>query len=185
VRDLEQLRASFDMDPSYIRQDKERTGAGLDLGRFGPQFSRGFWALKVWVSLLAHGRRAYAGRIAHDAELARYLASRVEERADFELACPVGLSICCFRYVPEGLSRGPEREGYLSLLNERLMNDIQLDGRVFCSNAVLGDRFVLRTCFVNFRTEAEDVDAVLDVAAELGSRLDGRLRPASLGGVVA
>jgi len=49
-------------------------------------------------------------------------------------------------------------------------------------NAVLGERFVLRACIVNFRTEADDVDAVLDVAAELGASLDADLRPASLGG---
>ncbi len=59
---------------------------------------------------------------------------------------------------------------------------IHLDGRVYCSNAVLGSRFVLRACIVNFRTEAEDVDALLDVAAELGAGPDAELRPASLRG---
>ena len=53
---------------------------------------------------------------------------------------------------------------------------------MYISNAVLGERFVLRACIVNFRTEADDVDAVLDVAAELGAALDADLRPASLGG---
>jgi hypothetical protein len=33
---------------------------------------------------------------------------------------------------------------------------------------------------VNFRTEADDLDAVLDVAAEIGARLDRELRPAAL-----
>jgi hypothetical protein len=60
------------------------------------------------------------------------------------------------------------------------MTEIQLDGRVYISNAILGDRFVLRSCIVNFRTEADDLDAVLDVAAELGNRLDGELRPQEL-----
>jgi aromatic-L-amino-acid decarboxylase len=77
---------------------------------------------------------------------------------------------------------GPDREAYLSRLNERLMTEIQLDGRVFCSNAVLGDRFVLRACVVNFRTEAEDMDALLAVAEEIGAKLDAELRPASLWG---
>jgi glutamate/tyrosine decarboxylase-like PLP-dependent enzyme len=130
--------------------------------------------------LLAHGRRAYARRISHDAELARYMGARVQERPDFELSAPVGLSICCFRYVPPDLPEGAERAEYLNVLNERLMTDIHLDGRVFCSNAVLEGRFVLRACIVNFRTEAEDVDAVLDVAAELGAKLDAELRPDSL-----
>jgi aromatic-L-amino-acid/L-tryptophan decarboxylase len=180
VRDMTHLRESFETYPSYTLQDKETTGHGLDLGRYGPNFSRGFWALKVWVSLLAHGRDAYAKRISHDAELARYLGAMAEEREDFELCAPVGLSICCFRYVPTGVPDVDGREPYLNELNRRLMTAIQLDGRVFCSNAVLGGRFTLRACVVNFRTEAEDMEAVLEVAAELGARLDHDLRPDDL-----
>ena len=182
VREFGDLAESFDAQASYIVQDKEYTQHGLDLGRRGPQFSRSFWALKVWVSLLAHGRDAYGRRISHDAALARYMGARADERPDFELATPVGLSICCFRYVPPGLPGGDEREAYLDDLNHRLMTEIQLDGRVYISNAVLGERFVLRACIVNFRTESDDVDAVLDVAAELGATLDAELRPVSLGG---
>jgi glutamate/tyrosine decarboxylase-like PLP-dependent enzyme len=180
VRDMQSLPDSFSVTASYTYQDKERTGRGIDGTQLGPQFSRGFWALKVWVSLLAHGRRAYAERISHDAALARYLGARAEERPDFELVCPVGLSICCFRYVPPDLPAVEGRDGYLDMLNERLMTEVQQEGRVFFSNAVLGGRFVLRACIVNFRTEAEDIDAVLDVAAEVGSRLDAELRPAEL-----
>ena len=180
VRDLQHLADSFAVEATYVHQDKERTGRGLDFHQLGPQFSRGFQAFKVWVSLLAHGRRAYAGRISHDAALARYMGSRVQEFAELELSCPVGLSICCFRYVPTDLSRGPESEEYLDMLNERLMTEVQQDGRVFFSNAVLGGRFVLRACIVNFRTESQDVDAMLDVAIELGSRLDAELRPSAL-----
>jgi aromatic-L-amino-acid decarboxylase len=108
------------------------------------------------------------------------MGARAEERSGLELSAPVGLSICCFRYVPTDLPERTGREDYLNVLNERLMTDIQLDGRVFCSNAVLDGRFVLRACIVNFRTEAEDVDAVLDVAIELGGNLDRALRPETL-----
>jgi hypothetical protein len=38
----------------------------------------------------------------------------------------------------------------------------------------------LRSCVVNFRTEAEDVEMLLDVAAELGAALDRELRPAEV-----
>jgi aromatic-L-amino-acid/L-tryptophan decarboxylase len=184
VREASNLEESFITHPAYTIEDKERTGHGTDLGSMGPQFSRGFQALKVWVSLLAHGRNAYARRISHDAELARYMAARVEERSEFELALPVTLSICCFRYVPPDLARSAESEPYLNELNERLMTAIQLDGRAYISNAVLRDRFVLRACIVNFRTEASDIDATLDVAAELGAELDAELRPATLGAAV-
>jgi len=182
VHDLPHMADSFSADPTYIYQDNERARRGIDLGQIGPQFSRGFWALKVWVSLLAHGRRAFAARISHDARLARYLGRRVRERPEFELSTPVSLSICCFRYVPPDLPGSAARDEYLDLLNERIMTEIQLDGRVHYSNAVLGGRFVLRACIVNFRTEADDLEAVLDVSSEFGARLDRELRPASLGG---
>lgn len=180
VRDVQTLPDSFSITASYTFQDKERTGRGVDGNQLGPQFSRGFWAFKVWLSLLAHGRRAYTRRISHDAELARYLGARVGERPDFELAAPVGLSICCFRYVPPDLPEVEGREAYLDLLNERLMTQTQQEGRVFFSNAVLRGRFVLRVCIVNFRTEAEELDLLLDVAAEVGAGLDASLRPAEL-----
>ena len=182
VRSMIHLKESFDVNPSYIHQDKEYTQSGIDLGLHGPQFSRGFWALKVWVSLLAHGRRAFGERISHDAALARYVAACAQERPDFEVCAPVTLSIACLRYVPTDLaSDDPNaREAYLNVLNERVMTEMQLDGRVYCSNAVLGDMFCLRACIVNFRTEAEDMDALLDVAAEMGAALDASLRPEAL-----
>ena len=62
----------------------------------------------------------------------------------------------------------------------RAWAEIQIDGRVFPSNAVLGGRFVLRACIVNFRTEAPHIDLLLDVAADLGARLDAEMRPAAL-----
>jgi glutamate/tyrosine decarboxylase-like PLP-dependent enzyme len=182
VRDLFWLVDSFGVLPAYVHEDKERTRHGMDLGMFGPQFSRGFQSLKIWLSLLAHGRRAYGARISHDAELARYLGALVAARDDFELACPVGLSITCFRYVPADLPDSPpdDRERYLDALNQRVMTEVQLDGRVFYSNAVIDGRFVLRTCLVNFRTEARDMEAVVEVTAEIGARLDRELRPEGL-----
>lgn len=177
LRDSRLLVEAFDVHPSYVHEDKARTMRGADLMESGPQFSRGFRSLKVWVSLLAHGWSAYERRIEHDVALTLYLHRRVLERPEFE---PVGpeprLSIACFRYVPPGLPEDADRDAYLDRLNERLMTEMQLDGRVFPSNAVLDGRFVLRICIVNFRTEASDLDLLLDVAAELGARLDAEMR---------
>ena len=180
VRDIAHLAESFSADAGIVYEDKELTGRGIDLGMLGPQLSRSFWALKVWVSLLAHGTDAYGRRIAHDVALTRYLADRIEASDAFELAAPVGLSICCWRYVPPDLGDGDGREKYLDLLNERIMAAVQMDGRVYYSNAILGERFVLRTCIVNFRTEAEHLDQVLEVTEELGAKLDAELRPPGL-----
>jgi glutamate/tyrosine decarboxylase-like PLP-dependent enzyme len=164
LRDFGALSRSFHSDASFIWLD-EAVRHGVDFAMHGPQFSRGFAALKVWVSLLAHGRAAYGRRIAHDVALARYLGELVEEHPDFELMCEPRLSICCFRYRPAARQASEQQ---LDRLNERLMTAIMADGRVYCSNAVIGGRFGLRACIVNFRTEAEDVERLLAVAAELG-----------------
>ena len=55
VRDPSALSEAFAVDATYIVTDNERTGWGLDLYDVSPQYSRPFSALKVWVSLLAHG----------------------------------------------------------------------------------------------------------------------------------
>jgi aromatic-L-amino-acid/L-tryptophan decarboxylase len=177
VRDLQHLADSFAVHATYVHDDKERTGNGIDQAMLGPQFSRGFQALKVYLSLLAHGRDAYARRIAQDCALARWLGEKVRENPELELGAEPGLSICCFRYVPPGIEQLPEREAYLDRLNEQLMNELQASGRAFPSNAVLDGRFHLRACIVNYRTEAEDVEALADAAVELGRKIDRELRP--------
>jgi aromatic-L-amino-acid decarboxylase len=180
VRELDRLGGAFSASANFHYQDLERTGRGLDLYMMGLQGSRGFSAFKVWVSLLAHGRKAYSRRIAHDTELAEYLGQRVQQRPELELVTPVSLSICCFRHVPPDLPAAEGREEYLNSLNARLLTEVQMDGRAFCSNAVRQGKFTLRTCIVNFRTEAKDIDELVDVVVELGNRLDATMRPAAL-----
>ena len=158
---------SFTTEASYtwLAEEERR---GTEIRHLGPQFTRGFSALKVWLALLAHGRDAFARRISHDAALARYLGELVDEHPDFELMSEPSLSICCFRYAPAALRGNDEA---LDRLNERVMTEIQRDGRIYCSNAVLDGRFCLRACIVNFRTEAEQLELLLEVATDHGERL--------------
>lgn len=169
VRDFERLSDAFALDPSYTHEDKDLTGRGIDYYAYGPQFSRGFHALKVWVSLLAHGWDAYERRIVHDCELAAYLYRRAAAHPELEPMGTQSLSIACFRYVPPGVSRDDDER--LNALNERLMAELQWSGRVFPSNALVDGRFALRACIVNFRTEAEDVDALVDETVRIGRTL--------------
>ncbi|MES1259798.1 MAG: pyridoxal-dependent decarboxylase [Gemmatimonadota bacterium] len=175
VRNMQMLADAFAIDPSYVHDDKSVTGRGPDLFTLGPQFSRGFHALKIWVSLLAHGWSAYQRRIAHDVALARYLHDRVATHAELEVIGPAPkLSIACFRYVPRELRYDPAAGAYLNRLNEQLMIELQVDGSVFPSNVVLDGKFALRACIVNFRTEAGDVDRLLDEAVRKGAEIHRR-----------
>jgi len=180
VRDPDALVEAFAVDASYIVTDNDQTGWGIDIYELSPQFSRPFAALKIWVSLLAHGWDAYEERIAHDVDLARYLHRVMMEHPELEAMGDPGLSITCFRFVPEDLPNHIDTAGYLDLLNERLMFSLQLGGKVFPSNAIINGRFALRSCIVNFRTEADTMDQLASETVRLGSILDAELRPTHL-----
>jgi glutamate/tyrosine decarboxylase-like PLP-dependent enzyme len=181
VRDEHRLHESFGVHASYVAEDKALTHRGVDFYELTPNFSRGFHALKIWISLLAHGWSAYSRRIAHDVALARWLYQRMLlEDALEPVGPPPVLSITCFRYVPPALRGRADAEEYLNTLNERIVNALQMGGRVFPSNVVLDGRYGIRACIVNFRTEAADMDALVRETAAAGARLDAELRGAVL-----
>ncbi len=166
-RDSAAAARSFSAHAAYVQQDKEHADRGRDIGFEGLQLSRNFAALRAWVSLLAHGRAAYARRIEHDVRLTSWLAGRVGETPEFELMCPPSLSICCFRYRPEGVTD----EDYLDRLNTHVMTELQIDGTVFPSNASVQGRAAIRTCIVSYRTEAVHLEHLLASTLELGARI--------------
>jgi len=176
VRDAEVLRAAFAYHPPYYHFAEHATNY-VD---YGPQNSRGFRALKVWLALKQAGAAGYRRMIADDMRLSRAMAEIVARRSDLELMTQ-DLSITTFRYVPPDLraSVGDETaERHLDALNRALLDRIQRGGDAFVSNAVIGGRYVLRACIVNFHTTLSDVEAVVEVAARVGRQVDSELRPA-------
>ena len=175
VRELGALANAFAIEPSYLYEEKEAAGRGIDIFALGPQFSRGFHALKLWVSLLAHGWSAYERRIAHDVALARHLYDQALAHPELEALGPSpSLSIACFRFVPPELRGDAAAERYLNRLNEALMMELQLGGRVYPSNAVIDGRFALRACIVNYRTEVEHIDALVEQTVACGRALHAK-----------
>jgi glutamate/tyrosine decarboxylase-like PLP-dependent enzyme len=165
-REPDRLLWAFSHEAAYTRETRDRTGSGESLGSYSQAWSRAFSALKIWASLAGHGMDAYDRRLAHDVDLARYLAARVREEPSLELGIDPILPIVCFRVVRDGLD-----EAGLDDLNERVMEAIRREGRVFPSNAEIGGRYFLRACISNFRTEAEEMDALVEAAVRLGAEL--------------
>jgi aromatic-L-amino-acid decarboxylase len=180
VRDPTQLTRTFALDTSYIISDDEKTGWGIDSFQMGPQFSRPFSAFNIWVSLLAHGWDAYQRRISQDVALAKYLHEVVAEHPELETMNEPVLSITCFRYVPADLANRTDVDAYLDELNEKIMFELEVGGRVFPSNAIIEGRFALRSCIVNYRVEAENLDDLVAESVRHGRQLDSELRPAEL-----
>ena len=142
VRDSQLLRAAFAYHPLYYHFNEQATNY-VD---FGPQNSRGFRALKVWLALRHVGAAGYRTMIADDIRLSRVMADAVRRNEDLQLVSQE-LSITTFRYVPRELRASvgePATERRLDALNRRLVDRVQTGGEVFLSNAVVGDRYVLR-----------------------------------------
>jgi len=174
VRNAEDLRRAFAYHPPYYHFDEHV----LNLVDYGPQNSRGFRALKVWLALQQAGASGYRSMIADDISLSRMLADTVGACLDLELVTQ-SLSITTFRYVPADLRERaniPAVGEYLNRLNESLLDTLQRAGRAFVSNAVIEGRYVLRACIVNFHTSEADVRALPGIVCETGTAVDRALR---------
>ncbi|HEY5770617.1 MAG TPA: aspartate aminotransferase family protein [Terrimicrobium sp.] len=180
VRDPEKLRAAFAYHPPYYHFEEEATNY-VD---FGPQNSRCFRALKVWLALRHVGAVGYRKMISDDIRLSGVMAAAVKRHPELHFMTQE-LSITTFRYVPADLRNrmGEEVvENHLDFLNQELLDHMQRGGEAFVSNAVIRGCYALRACIVNFHTGAADVEAVPGIAVRLGRTLDARLRPQTLRG---
>ncbi len=178
VRDPEKLRAAFAYQPPYYRFD-ERV---LNFVDHGPQNTRGFRALKVWLALRHAGAAGYRRMISDDIRLAEHLAGCVTRQPELELFTRA-LSIVTFRFVPEDLRPrvgDPAVERHLDALNRELLDRLQSGGEAFVSNAVVDGRYALRACIVNFHTDVPDVEALPEIVTRAGREVDRMLRPAAM-----
>jgi aromatic-L-amino-acid/L-tryptophan decarboxylase len=174
------LADTFSYAPPYYRFEGEEEDPRVNYFERGPQNSRGFRALKVWLALRQAGVEGYRRMIGDDIRLARELHRRVEATPGLE-AWTQGLSVSTFRYVPPDLApRAKEVEAYLNELNEELLHRVKTSGELFLSNAVVHGTFLLRACIVNFRTSLRDVEEVPGIVVRLGEDTDRRLRPRHL-----
>ena len=174
VRDPDRLPAAFSYHPPYYHFE-ERTTNYVDCG---PQNSRGFRALKVWLALRHAGAAGYAAMISEDIRLSRALADAVRRHPELECTTQ-DLSITTFRFVPADLRARigePAVDDHLNTLNRQLLDRLQRGGELFVSNAVIRGKYVLRACIVNFHTSLDDVEAVPAIVVRHGRVVDGELR---------
>ena len=166
VRDGQLLRETFSLVPAYIRLEEGKGFAGLPwFSEYGFQQTRGFRALKLWMTLQSAGRRGLEQRVIRHNSLARYLADLIEAAPDFVLMAPVTLSIVCFRYLPSTLQGN---EPAIDQLNRAIIPRVQEGGEAFITGTVLRDHYVLRACILHDATTQEDMRALLDIIRRIG-----------------
>ena len=170
VRDAEAHRHTFSIFPDYLKRSTRGVAGGdLWLSEYGVQLSRGFRALKVWMSLKEHGADKYGRLVAQNIAQARYLADLVRAAPDLELMAPVPLNIVCFRWND---GSGLDGEA-LDAINQEILLQLHERGIAVPSNAVLGGRFCIRTAITNHRSRLEDFALLVREVRRIGAACSG------------
>lgn len=169
VRRAEDQRRAFVVEAPYLNAlSGGLAPAGPSLSHYGPQLSRGFRALKVWMAFKEHGADKLGRLVRQNVAQAAYLAARVQATPELELLAPVTLNIVCFRYV------GALPATALDALNAALLVELQTSGVAVPSSTVLDGRFALRVAITNHRSRRADFDTLIQAVLATGRALAAR-----------
>jgi len=159
---------AFALIPDYLSHGT-RGIAGTDhwFSDYGIQLSRGFKALKVWMSIKEQGIAKYIRLIEQNIRQAKYFGSLVEASDEVELLAPVVINVVCFRFTAPTLTNDQ-----LNKLNEELLIRLHEDGKVAPSNTIISKQFYsLRIAITNHRSRLEDFDVLLKEVVRVGNEL--------------
>ncbi|CAN5189294.1 aspartate aminotransferase family protein [soil metagenome] len=164
VRDAKAHRDTFTMSATYLSEsDRGVIAGGLPFAERGLELTRGFKALKVWLSLKSQGVAAFARVIEQNVDQAHYLAELVNQHPDLELLAPVSMNIVCLRYAPAGLSNS-----VLDALNAEVLLRLQEAGTAVPSSTIINGKFAIRVAILNHRSRREDFDLTVAAILEFG-----------------
>jgi aromatic-L-amino-acid/L-tryptophan decarboxylase len=167
VRSEAAHRRAFAYQTEYLAQMPRGLAARPSMfSEYGVQLTRGFRALKVWMSLKAHGASKFARLIEQNVEQARRLGELVDAEPELQRLAPVSLNVVCFRYVGRG---APEAQ--LDAWNRELLCRLHESGVAVPSYTTLDGRYCLRVCLTNHRTRREDLDVLVREVLRLGRKL--------------
>ena len=163
VRDAELHTGAFSASAAYL--GKEALARPV-FGNLAPEMSRRARALPVWATLKAYGRDGYRAMVERHLALARRVVRQVDDAPDLERLADIPLNVICFRFHPPGVA-----DDELDELNRRLGAMVLEDGRVYFGTTEYAGKVAFRPAVVNWRTREEDVDMIVAIVRELGTKL--------------
>lgn len=173
VRDAKAHADAFTLTPSYLAETSRGVIAGgLPFAERGIELTRSFRALKVWMSLKAHGVNAFSRLIEQNISQARYFADLVDSHPDLELLAPVALNIVCFRFAPADSSTDE-----LNAINAEILLRIQESGLAVPSGTVIGNTFALRIAITNHRSQRIDFELLVRAVSDIGHAVVNDSKP--------
>ncbi|MEL6269479.1 MAG: aminotransferase class I/II-fold pyridoxal phosphate-dependent enzyme [Chloroflexota bacterium] len=166
VRDRRQLRDAFLLVPEYLA-DTDKGEENVNFFDYGVQLTRGFRALKLWMSLKVFGVDAFREAIAWGFEQGELAAQMIAENPRWQMVSGPQMGIVNFRYVPEGEWEGAA----LDDLQQDIVNEIVASGWAMIATTVLKGKKVIRLIFINPRTTEDEIHETIDRLAAIGERL--------------
>jgi aromatic-L-amino-acid/L-tryptophan decarboxylase len=170
IKNAKAHRDTFAVTPSYLTQVDRGLAGGLESNNsFGMELSRGFKALKVWMSLKEHGLEKYAAMIRQNIKQAFYMGELIEKEPRLELLTPVSMNIVCYRYYKIGQS-----DDALNKLNKEILIQLQEQGIASPSSTVLKGCYAIRVANVNQRSRQADFRLLVKETCRIGDDLTAR-----------
>ncbi|HZF65081.1 MAG TPA: aspartate aminotransferase family protein [Chitinophagaceae bacterium] len=174
VKDAEKLRRTFSINAPYLQGSLPTDYKGLDFFEYGPQMSRGFNALKVWMSIKYHGKEGYQKLLRQNIMCAQHLHKLVCASTDFLPMHEPELFIYSFRFFPGALRQSSEQarlNTYLDNLNQKITDEIMATGFAFIMTSKVKGHVVIRLSICSHRTTLEDIEQVFERLQYIGSNL--------------
>lgn len=177
VRDPSAMARAFSISASYLMEGEESELDRYDFFNRGPQMSRGFRALKVWMSLRHYGVEGYRQFFRRTIDNARYAHELVSASPEWEVIQPEPrLYIYSFRYIPAGWPVGAplaarnhlSNPEYLDRLNAHIADEMKRRQIALVMTTRVRGRVVQRLSIANHRTTREDIRATIEAMAAIG-----------------
>ena len=169
VRDSKKHYGTFSLHPKYLEEKPRGVAAAERLADYGFELSRGFKALKIWMSLKEQGVAKFGRLIDQNIAQGAYLSGLIAEDRRLELMAPTAINIVCFRYRGEGAS-----EASLKALNTEIMLRLQEAGTAVPSDTTVHGRHCLRVAINNHRTRRDDLQLLVSEIVRLGRELESQ-----------
>ena len=155
---------AFSLQADYLKHEERGLAAGdIWFSDYGVELSRGFKALKIWMSIKEHGVKKFGRLITQNVLQVQYLKKLIEENDKLELAAPAPVNICCFRYTCKTLNNEQ-----LNILNHELLLRLHESGVALPTYATIKGNYSIRVANTNHRSRREDFDILVNKVIELG-----------------
>ena len=165
VRNRTNLRDAFRVLPEYL-DDAVGSEEEVNFCDYGPQLTRGFRALKLWMSLQVFGAETFGQAVQRGFELAELAESVVRELEGWCVVTSAQMGVVTFQAQPPGYGEEEVEEH-----NQALVEAILNDGYAMVVSTKLRGRTVLRMCPINPRTTEDDIRKTFDHLDNLSREL--------------